>query len=312
MDPATFFDEVNARTLVKAKLVADYFAVWSAALLASRAVKSLAYVEFSAGPGRFEDGTESTPLLVLRHALEWPPLAERLVTVFNDINPAYVASLRQAVTKLPGIERLRFPPVFASEALDMALVDKLSELIGMPILVFADPWTYTSLTGKLLERLLRGWSAELLFMFNYNRINMALGDPTHEAGLAELFGSGQLQRLRARLDDLDSGERETAVLRGLAERLGRLGAPFVLPFRFCHLDGSRTSFYVIYASRNSLGQALMRGVMADSSTSDTAYEYERADKAWCPAQPLASCTGTLVPVFLDELALGAKLETVGP
>lgn len=241
MDHETFFDEVNARTLVKAKLVADYFAVWSAAVLASRTVKSLAYVEFSAGPGRFGDGTESTPLLVLRHALEWPPLADRLVTVFNDINSDYVASLRQAVDELPGIERLRFRPVFINEEMDIHLVDRLSELCGMPILVFADPWTYTTFTGLLLGRLLRGWSAELLFMLNYNRINMALGDPTHAGWLAELFGSGPLQRLRARLGDLDPDERETAVLRSLAERLGSLGAPFVLPFRFCHLNGSRTS-----------------------------------------------------------------------
>lgn len=303
MGPETFFDEVNARTLVKAKLVADYFAVWSAAVLASGAAKSLAYVEFSAGPGRFEDGTESAPLLVLRHALEWPPLAECLVTVFNDINADYVASLQQAVAALPGIERLRFWPVFTNEALDIELVDGLSELVGMPILVFADPWTYTTFTGELLERLLRDWSAELLFMFNYNRINMALGDPTHDAGLAELFGAGRLLRLRDRLGGLDPEERETAVLQCLAERLGSLGAPFVLPFRFCHVDGSRTSFYVIYASRNSLGHALMRGVMAASSTSDSAYEYESADKGWPSARSLVSAAGRLVPVFLDELGV---------
>lgn len=305
MEPETFFDEVNTRTLVKAKLVADYFAVWSAALLASGPARSLAYVEFSAGPGRFEDGTESTPLLVLRHALEWPPLAECLVTVFNDINPAYVASLQQAVADLPGIERLRFRPVFISAALDLELVDSLSELADMPSLVFADPWTYTTFTGKLLERLLRDWSAELLFMFNFNRINMALGDPTHDAGLAEFFGAGRLRRLRSRLEGLDPEERETAVLQCLAKRLDSLGAPFVLPFRFCHLDGSRTSFYVVYASRNSLGQALMRDVMAKQSTSDSEYEYGPADKAWQrPAHGLR-----LEPVFLEQNPAGRLLST---
>jgi three-Cys-motif partner protein len=287
MDLTTFFEEATTRSLAKAKLVADYFRLWSAAMLSTGATQALAYVEFCAGPGRYEDGSASTPLLVLQHALDWEPLAERLVTVFNDIESEYVATLREEVERLPGIENLRFPPIYYNEPLDLPLVDRLSYLTGMPILAFADPWGFKMFDGELFGRLLRQWSAELLFFFNFNRVNMALGDATHEAVLAGLFGAGLLARLRAEMRYLDPDARERAVLGSLAARLGQLGAPFVLPFRICQLDGNRTSYYIVHATRSSLGHALMRRVMAANSTSGNTYEY-------------ATGGVKLLPIGLDE------------
>lgn len=194
MDIATFFEEANDRSMAKARLVSDYFGVGSAAHLAT-GHHPIAYIESCAGPGRYQDGTESTPLLVLRQAVAWQPLADSLVSVFNDFEPAYAAALRQAIKGLPGVGRLRFEPVVTSEALSPQLIDQLDGLGDLPRLVFADPWGFTPFTGDLLGKILKNWSADLIFLFNFNRINLALGDEAKEPTLAAMFGAGNLHLL---------------------------------------------------------------------------------------------------------------------
>ncbi|VVB64054.1 Uncharacterised protein [uncultured archaeon] len=44
----------------------------------------IAYIDLFAGRGYYEDGTKSTPLLVLEKAIQDPDLREMLITVFND------------------------------------------------------------------------------------------------------------------------------------------------------------------------------------------------------------------------------------
>ena len=48
--------------------------------------KTLTYIDLFAGPGRYKDGTKSTPLLVIEKAIADPKLRNRLVTMFNDVD----------------------------------------------------------------------------------------------------------------------------------------------------------------------------------------------------------------------------------
>jgi len=53
----------------------------------------------------------------------------------------------------------------------------------------------------------------------------------------------------------------------LTEALKALGGEYVVPFRFKMDDVDRTSHYLIFVSKNFLGYAIMRGVMAKASSS---------------------------------------------
>ena len=76
----SFFDEVGEQSLVKTAIVAKYFRAWSNVMLgtlAKRGGDRIAYIDLFSGPGCYEDGTKSTPLLVLDQAIASDRLREQ-------------------------------------------------------------------------------------------------------------------------------------------------------------------------------------------------------------------------------------------
>src|SRR5262249_4841875 len=105
-----FFSKQTEQSRVKAQIIAKYFPVW-ARVVGSQAGK-IAYIDLYAGRGRYDDGRESTPLLVLKHAIENPVVSQILVTIFNDKDHA--EALRAEIDNLPGIKGLKYKPVVTS------------------------------------------------------------------------------------------------------------------------------------------------------------------------------------------------------
>ena len=110
-----FFDEQRDQSLVKAAIVAKYFDAWSRVMIANASkgipIKRLAYIDLFAGPGRYKDGSKSTPLMVLERAIADDDLSRLLVPMFNDADPDNVASLKSCLDSLPGRERLAHDPL---------------------------------------------------------------------------------------------------------------------------------------------------------------------------------------------------------
>ncbi len=81
-----FFEETKEQSLVKSAIVSKYFWAWAKVMMprVKSAGKKIAYIDLFAGPGRYKNGTQSTPLLVLKRAIEDADMRQRLVTLFND------------------------------------------------------------------------------------------------------------------------------------------------------------------------------------------------------------------------------------
>ena len=75
-----FFDERSDQSEVKARIVQKYFYAWANVIMptAKRSGNRIAYIDLYAGPGRYKDGSASTPLLVLQHAIEHPKMSQML------------------------------------------------------------------------------------------------------------------------------------------------------------------------------------------------------------------------------------------
>ena len=88
MTANSFFDEQTEQSLVKATIVAKYFDAWASVIVNTQKrnphqPQKIAYIDLFAGPGRYTDGSQSTPLKVLQKAIEKPDIRDRLVTLFN-------------------------------------------------------------------------------------------------------------------------------------------------------------------------------------------------------------------------------------
>ena len=287
MSTGTFFDDQKEQSSVKSNIVSKYFWAWAKVITSvqnryHRSDKRIAYIDLFAGPGRYEDNTKSTPLLVLEKAISEPQMAERLVTFFNDKNPKNTQSLQKAIRELPGIEKIKHQPVIENIEIGSALAEQFKRMKLVPTLLFVDPWGYKGLSLNLIDSVLKNWGCDCIFFFNYNRISMGLNNEKVREHMDALFGEQRANELRVKLSPLSTHERELTIVEELGQAFQAMGYTFVLPFRFRNDKGTRTSHHLIFVAKEFLGYDIMKGIMANASSSSAqgvaSFEYNPPDK----------------------------------
>lgn len=314
MGNESFFDESTEQSRVKATVVRDYFWAWARVILPTVKKRGgrIAYIDLFAGKGRYNDGTKSTPLLVLETAIADSDMRQHLVTLFNDADKENADALKREMDSLPGINWLTYKPQVAAEEVGDKIVAMFEQMKLVPTFFFVDPWGYKGLSLGLINSVLKNWGCDCVFFFNYNRISMGLGNSAVEEHMNVLFGDERADKLRARVTGLPSHEREAAIVEGLIEALRELGAEFVLPFCFKDERGTRTSHHLVFATKHPRGYRIMKEIMAKHSSEK---HQGVASFGYCPAstihpllfelnRPLDDLEGLL----LDEFA-GQTLST---
>lgn len=276
-----FFDEREDQSEVKARIVSKYFAVWARIIGPQARAGRIGYIDLFAGPGRYKDGSVSTPLMVLELAIGDPSLRDRLVTIFNDEDPDHTKSLASEVVKLPGIKTLKYAPIIQTGNVGDGLADNLKSSRLIPVFCFIDPFGYKGLSLGLVQGAIKDWGSECVFFFNYNRINAGLSNPLVDKHMEALFGADSAAFLRVALKGCTPEQREALILEHLALALKEMGGKYVLPFRFRDSNGTRSTHHLVFVSKNVKGYEIMKGIMAkESSTHDqgvASLEYSPAD-----------------------------------
>jgi len=308
-----FFDESTEQSQIKAQIVSNYFFAWAKIITHVQRSDRIAYIDLFAGPGRYKDGTMSTPLLVLQRGILDPIIAQRLVTIFNDGDSNSSRSLEAAIKSLPGIEKLKFPPRVLNQEVGTEVVKRFEEMRLVPTLFFVDPWGYKGLSLKLVNAVVKDWACECMFFFNYNRINAGLGNDTVREHMNALFGN-QADELRKELDGLDPIARELTIVERLSNALNPDRKRLVLPFRF-RRDNRRTSHHLIFVTKNFRGYDIMKNIMAKESSKIeqgvASFEYNPADQRFPTLfelnQPLDSLQDMLLRRYAGKTISFGKL-----
>lgn len=263
--PIPFFEEPSEHSLVKAEIVVAYFERWANIM----ALKSdpIAYADLYAGPGRYESGQDSVPMLVLKIANKAARLQKSLVARFNDVNPDFAAQLRTNIDGLEGVQLLRHKPIVTCEAVGDRIAALFDDTRLVPTLTFLDPWGYVGLSRKLIAGALKDYGCEVIFFFNYSRITGAVVNPKVEAQMEAFFSSARLDSLQRDLAGLPPEEREHRLMREVGETVTELGAKYIIPFRFSR-SGGRQSHYIVFATKHPKGYEKMKDVMADKGICD--------------------------------------------
>jgi three-Cys-motif partner protein len=244
--------------------------------------KKIAYLDLFAGPGRYQDGTKSTPLIILEKAIQDETMSKMLVTLFNDKDGDNAQGLQTAIDALPGIGNLKFRPEIWNKEVGSEMVKVFASMRLVPTLFFVDPWGYKGLSLQLVNSVLKDWGCDCIFFFNYNRINMGLTNPVVREHMAALFGEERAEILRQKLETLSPDDRESCIVEDLCNALGENQKRFVLPFGFKNDSGTRTSHHLIFVSKHPLGYGIMKEIMAKESSLHEqgvpSFQYSPADK----------------------------------
>jgi len=279
--PKRFFEEREDQSEVKARIVSKYFSVWARIIVPRARAQRVGYIDLFAGPGRYKDGSASTPLMVLALAIADPNLRSTLVTIFNDEDPAHTRNLAEEIAKLPGIETLKYQPVIRAGDVGGSIGKSLQTIGLVPTFSFIDPFGYKGLSLGLVQGVIKDWGCDCVFFFNYNRINAGISNETVDEHMDALFGARRAGQLRTALRGRTPAQREALILEHLAQAIKELGGKYVLPFRFRNAKGTRSTHHLIFVTKNVRGYEIMKEIMAkESSTHDEgvpSFEYSPAD-----------------------------------
>jgi three-Cys-motif partner protein len=290
---SAFFNEQKEQSLVKSTIVSKYFDVWSKVIISTQKrypnnSQKIAYIDLFAGPGRYKDGTVSTPHMILSKAVEDEDLKSRLVTVFNDKDDNNVKELENTINNINGIKKLIHKPEIWNQEVGDKIVSKFEKINLIPTLFFVDPWGYKGLSLRLVNSVLKDWGCDAIFFFNYNRINMGVNNDKVEDHMNALFGDNQTIKIRKIIEGKNRFERELIIIEELCQALKKYGSRYVLPFRFKDKKGNKTSHHLIFVSKNFKGYEIMKGIMANESTNNNqgvpSFSYDPAD--FLPKQTL--------------------------
>lgn len=280
----SFFNETTEQSLVKTTIVSKYFWAWAKVMIG--AIKKnkgdgrIAYIDLFAGPGRYNDGTKSTPIQILEKAIQDTDMRRILISIFNDKDENNSNSLKKAIDNLPDIDKLKYKPEIKCQEVGEEIVKMFEGMNLIPTLFFVDPWGYKGLSLRLVNSVLKNWGCDCIFFFNYNRINMGLSNDAFEEHMNALFEKERADNLRIKLDNLSVEQREMTIVEELCQALGDLGGKYVLPFRFKNNSGARTSHHLIFVSKDFKGYEIMKNIMAKESSSSAqgvpSFEYNPA------------------------------------
>lgn len=307
----SFFDESRDNSLVKSEIVAKYFWAWAKVIIskAKKWNKNIAYIDLFSGPGRYQDGSKSTPLLILERAIADPDMSQMLVTLFNDKDSHNTHSLQQAIADIPDIGRLQHEPKVLNKEVGEEILQEIKKINNVPTLFFIDPWGYKGLSLGLIGAVIKDWGCDCIFFFNYNRINMGLPNVAVDKHMNSLFGQQRADVLREQLKKLQQPyERELVIVEAISQALKEIGGNYVLPFCFKTDTGTRTSHHLIFVSKNPLGYSIMKEIMAKESSSTEQgvplFEYNSATQ-YQPllfelSRPLDDLENMLLNEFADQ------------
>jgi three-Cys-motif partner protein len=303
----TFFEVRKEQSKVKTEIVTKYFDAWSS-IMSTRA-GSMNYIDLFSGPGRYEDGSESTPLLIIKKIIGSEKLRNSVATLFNDANKDYTEQLQKEIDALENVEELAYKPNVINMEIGEEIVELFKKKRLAPTLAFIDPFGYKGLTSELIGSLIKDWGSDCIFFFNYNRINMGIRNPIVEDHMNAIFGEDRAEALRERVGNLSPEERELTIVNELAASLSNNRANYVLPFRFIDENKNKTSHYLVFVSKHVLGFTIMKEIMWKSSTS---HEDNVASFSYIPVKHLPKRTYEQLDLLLeytrplDELGIELK------
>ena len=265
----TFFGSQTLRSRIKSFVVGDYYRGWGHIIAHGRHSGGvMGYVDLFAGPGIYDDGAESTPLMVLRKTFGSRVLSEQVQLVFNDKDSGYVSTLKLALADLAssGSVSLRHKPLFFNFEVGPSTLNWFRELGLGPCLFFLDPFGYRGLTMDLIAGLVSEWGSDCIFLFNYSALHKHLYNEGEDASVAEFWNSGDLESLKAVLSGSSPLDSEYKAVSFLSTCMCQRGVPYVLPMRFTIEGSAQTSYHLVLASKHFRAYALMKKVMDKVST----------------------------------------------
>lgn len=269
-----FFKNQTASSRVKASIVSEYFPQYCRIIRRRHEPELFRYIDLFAGPGIYEDGNVSTPIMLARNISQDSSIKDKVQFVFNDL---YFIDELQANFEsefpsgtFPKGVIFRNKEVGKDEAIyqflernTMRKDSRGKSWNETPSLLFFDPFGYSGMRTSTLAKFLGNWGNEVFLFINTKRINPALENEQFE-DLMRLWFPKRFEKLKIEVRKQTSvPERLEFILENLHDEFAALiGSRYLYTcaFRFQEEDSRTTSHYILHITKGVRGFDLVKNV----------------------------------------------------
>lgn len=268
MTEKDFFKNQTASSKIKANIVANYFPKYCKIILKSPQTE-IRYLDLFAGPGIYDDGSLSTPILIADTCAEDDTLKTVVHLMFNDNE--HIEKLKQHFEKRYNPTTFNFPPKFGDKTVgeDEKIKAYLRKVTTekknpYPTLLFFDPFGYKGISTNDLAKFLCNWGNEIFLFFNIKRIHAAVENDKFDELMNELFPTtiDKIRKDRKYVGKVQ--ERLSLIIGNLADEFKRIVPNlFHCAFKFQEEDSNTTSHYIIHFTKHNRGYDLVKQIYND-------------------------------------------------
>lgn len=309
-----FFEKQTLSSRVKASIVSEYFPKYCKIIVKKHMPERIGYFDLFAGPGMYEDGNASTPLLIANNCNNDNLLKQKVWMVFNDKD--YSEQLKKNFLKQYPEGTFSFKPHFGHSVVgECKEIDAFITRNPMrngknecPSVLFIDPFGYKGIDTNILSQFLNYWGNELFIFINTKRINPALENDKFEPLMRCLFPKS-FDNLKNQVRDKT---RVAERLRFIVDNLGNeykklLGDNvYYTAFKFQEEDIETTSHFILHLTKSWRGFDLIKQIYNDFANVGTIFDGVNTytfdvKKILNPVEDLFDVTSENIDVLKDKL-----------
>jgi three-Cys-motif partner protein len=262
--------ELQPATAAKHQLYKRYLDAWWPILLQpsprdGRLRPRVTYLDAFAGPGRYQNGEEGSPVFALGRLLGHDAISrmhlsrERVRLLFMEKDSGRYEFLREELERCFGpLDALPvWPQACQDEAADAGSVLTASGAWGYPVLAVFDSWGNVNVPFDLIRQIGRNPASEVIVTFGPNWFNRRKGLEPEQFEI--VFGGRQYWEPAGR--EMRPDERWRAWLATYKDALRRAGFRFQLQFQIVPRTGQ--PLYLVYGTGHPKGVEVMKDAMWD-------------------------------------------------
>lgn len=323
-----FFKHQTDSSRIKASIVSEYFPQYCKIIRKKHEPEMFRYIDLFAGPGIYEDGNVSTPIMLARNIAKEPSLKDKVQFVFNDLN--YCEELRANFeAEFP---KGTFPKKVYFMDKEVGVYENIYTYLEkstmklspngktwrneQPSLLFFDPFGYSGMRTASLAKFLKNWGNEVFLFINTKRINPALENDKFE-DLLRLWFPSRFDSLKKKVRTKGSvPERLDFILDNLGDEFRSLMGDrsiYCCAFRFQEEDSRTTSHYILHVTKGLRGYELVKGVYNKYANEDLALTGSNTytfDPKKCEGYTSLFVTNDAVEALRDTLCCEFKGKTL--
>lgn len=290
-----FFERQLEHSKAKLALLKNYALVWMRKVTLGTPERRCLIIDTFAGAGYYEDGSEGSPILLIKEAMNFAEQSKCFKTSkFNNITLIFSEKNKETFIKLKeNIENLinqkivseKFNVLNKYNNIEIAITnDSFENFVNnllakidniIPTLMFIDPFGYKNISLDIISKLIQQYdNCELLINFMYEEFNRFLfkEDNKNFVETQKGFYGNNLSEIQEKIKNSCSTpkERREIIISGYKENLKNAGADYILDFDI--EKNNKVKMTMVFCTRNLYGFDVMKENMF-KTCKNTDFEY---------------------------------------